>query len=311
MATNFPTSLDTAATMHDVRNNLSTTLASAYTAPDTSLVLADASGFPITGGIIYVGGERTTYTVISSNTLTITALSNSYASGTTVEMLLDAAHHNDLRLAVIALETKVGADSSAVTSSLDYKVAQLPSLSSSNPVALGSAGPGTGSTAARTDHVHPTTGLGLTSGKLSQFAATSSAELAGVISDETGSGALVFGTAPTISDATFTNGYTEETFSDNAADYSTIALTNGTIQTITLDQAATTLTFPANDAGKSFLLIIKQDGTGSRTITWDTDVKWPSGTAPTLTATASKADVFSFVCDGTYWYGVTVGQNYL
>lgn len=115
----------------------------------------------------------------------------------------------------------------------------------------------------------------------------------------------------TISAATFTNGYTEETFSDNAVDYSTIALTNGTIQTITLDQAATTLTFPANDAGKSFLLIIKQDGTGSRTITWDTDVKWPSGTAPTLTATASKADVFSFVCDGTYWYGVTVGQNYL
>lgn len=36
-----------------------------------------------------------------------------------------------------------------------------------------------------------------TSGKLSQFASTTSAELAGVISDETGSGALVFGTSPT------------------------------------------------------------------------------------------------------------------
>ena len=36
-----------------------------------------------------------------------------------------------------------------------------------------------------------------TSNKLSVFAATSSAELAGVISDETGSGVLVFGTAPT------------------------------------------------------------------------------------------------------------------
>jgi hypothetical protein len=40
------------------------------------------------------------------------------------------------------------------------------------------------------------TGLAVTSGKLSQFAATSSAELLGVISDETGSGALVFGTSP-------------------------------------------------------------------------------------------------------------------
>ena len=36
-----------------------------------------------------------------------------------------------------------------------------------------------------------------TANKLSVFAATSSSELAGVISDETGSGALVFGTAPT------------------------------------------------------------------------------------------------------------------
>ena len=38
----------------------------------------------------------------------------------------------------------------------------------------------------------------LTTDKLSDFAATSSAELAGTISDETGSGALVFGTGPTI-----------------------------------------------------------------------------------------------------------------
>jgi hypothetical protein len=36
-----------------------------------------------------------------------------------------------------------------------------------------------------------------TANKLSAFAATTSAELAGVISDETGSGALVFGTSPT------------------------------------------------------------------------------------------------------------------
>lgn len=45
----------------------------------------------------------------------------------------------------------------------------------------------------------PTSGtLATTSNKLSAFAATTSAELAGVISDETGSGALVFGTSPTL-----------------------------------------------------------------------------------------------------------------
>jgi plastocyanin len=38
----------------------------------------------------------------------------------------------------------------------------------------------------------------ITAGKLSQFAATTSAELAGVISNETGTGSLVFGTSPTL-----------------------------------------------------------------------------------------------------------------
>lgn len=54
----------------------------------------------------------------------------------------------------------------------------------------------------------PTSGtLSTTSNKLSAFAATTSAELAGVISDETGTGALVFATNPTfsLSDVTTNN----------------------------------------------------------------------------------------------------------
>jgi hypothetical protein len=46
-----------------------------------------------------------------------------------------------------------------------------------------------------------------TTGNLSQFAATTSAQLAGVLSDETGSGSAVFGTSPTISTPTI-NGIT-------------------------------------------------------------------------------------------------------
>lgn len=45
----------------------------------------------------------------------------------------------------------------------------------------------------------------LTTGKLSQFASTTSAELAGVISDETGSGALVFGTSPSLTTPAFSS----------------------------------------------------------------------------------------------------------
>jgi hypothetical protein len=45
----------------------------------------------------------------------------------------------------------------------------------------------------------PSGSYSVTTGKLNQFASTSSSELAGVISDETGIGSLVFGTNPTIS----------------------------------------------------------------------------------------------------------------
>ena len=47
-------------------------------------------------------------------------------------------------------------------------------------------------------------GNALTSNPLSQFAATTSAQLAGVISDETGTGALVFGTSPTFTTSIIT-----------------------------------------------------------------------------------------------------------
>lgn len=48
-------------------------------------------------------------------------------------------------------------------------------------------------------------GDALTSGNLSQFASTTSAQLAGIISNETGSGALVFGTSPTLTTPSFSS----------------------------------------------------------------------------------------------------------
>jgi hypothetical protein len=66
------------------------------------------------------------------------------------------------------------------------------------PVALGTASAGVATLGSKDDHVHPTTGVGLTANPLSQFAATTSTELAGVISDETGTGSLVFATSPTL-----------------------------------------------------------------------------------------------------------------
>lgn len=117
-------------------------------------------------------------------------------------------------------------------------------------------------------------------------------------------------TNPTITEYTET-GYGLDG-SVNASTYSTINLANGTVQKIVLNQATTSFTFPTPTAGKSFILMLLQDATGSRTVSsWGATVKWPSGAAPTLTTTANKLDIFTFVADGTYWYGAAGGRSYL
>ncbi len=117
-------------------------------------------------------------------------------------------------------------------------------LSSTNPAALGTVAIGTGTTTARADHVHPTTGLGLTASGLSQFAATTSSQLAGVISDETGSGALVFATSPTlvtpvigVATATTINGTSIPTSKTLVDIDSSQTLTNKTLTSPTVNTA--------------------------------------------------------------------------
>ena len=117
-------------------------------------------------------------------------------------------------------------------------------------------------------------------------------------------------TNKTIEAGTFTNGYTEETVTANTSTAYTIDLANGSLQILTLTGNCT-FTFPTATAGKGFTLLLKQDATGSRTVTWPAAVKWPASTAPTITATASKGDKYVFVGDGTYWWGSNAGQNYL
>lgn len=113
----------------------------------------------------------------------------------------------------------------------------------------------------------------------------------------------------TMTNKTF-SGYTETVVTASTSTAYTINISSGTVQILTLTGNCT-YTFPTATAGQSFLLYQLQDATGSRTVTWPAAVKWPSGTAPTLTSTASKADIFGFTADGTNWIGRTIGQAYL
>ncbi len=67
-------------------------------------------------------------------------------------------------------------------------------------------------------------------------------------------------------------------------------------QSITLNQTGHTVTFSNYNPGQTLRLIVCQDGTGSRTITtWPSVIDWASATAPTLTTTANKCDVMTFL----------------
>ena len=69
-----------------------------------------------------------------------------------------------------------------------------------------------------------------------------------------------------------------------------------------------TLSAPTNSASGQFIsLTVIQDATGSRLLTWNSAYEFTGDTAPTLTTTASKADVFVFKYNGTVW--LEVGRN--
>lgn len=66
-----------------------------------------------------------------------------------------------------------------------------------------------------------------------------------------------------------------------------------------------TLANPTNgEAGGTYILIVKQDSTGSRTLSFGANYAFPGGTAPTLSTAANAVDVLSFVYDGTNMLGV-------
>jgi hypothetical protein len=61
-----------------------------------------------------------------------------------------------------------------------------------------------------------------------------------------------------------------------------------------------TLANPTNlTAGQSGVIVITQDGTGSRTLAYGSNFKFPGGTAPTLTTTASAVDVLAYYVESS------------
>jgi hypothetical protein len=174
-------------------------------------------------------------------------------------------------------------------------------------------------------------GTGITSfgtGVSTWLGTPSSANLAAAVTDETGSGALVFGTSPTLTGATLAGelaGADNTVSRVNLKDYGEITNAIGSIGggtqdidlslgnsiSATVDTSATTFTFSnptASDELCGFTLFLVNGG--SQTVTFPASVDWPGGTAPTLTTTGIDILVFTTINGGTTWYGNVAGQAY-
>jgi hypothetical protein len=113
-------------------------------------------------------------------------------------------------------------------------------------------------------------------------------------------------------------------FTDYAETYTTPAISSGTLTLnlengnvfrVTRNANISTLTISnpaASGNACSFTLIFDANGT-SYTITWPAAVKWPGGTAPTITTTNGRSDMFVFYTNnaGTTWYAMTAAQNFV
>jgi hypothetical protein len=93
----------------------------------------------------------------------------------------------------------------------------------------------------------------------------------------------------------------------------TINLANGTVFNVANNANITTFSITNAVAARAaaFTLCLTANGTGY-TQTWGAAVKWPGGVAPTLTTTAGKIDVITFVTvdGGTTWLGFLGGQSF-
>lgn len=92
-----------------------------------------------------------------------------------------------------------------------------------------------------------------------------------------------------------------------------IDVSTGTVFNVSVTQPITNIVItniPSLPFIAAFVLVFEYDG-NPYSVTWPTAVRWPGGTAPTLTNTASKRDIFTiFTYDGgTTYNGIISALN--
>jgi hypothetical protein len=75
------------------------------------------------------------------------------------------------------------------------------------------------------------------------------------------------------------------------------------VSIVTLGGNRTLAASTNQQAGGVYTLVVKQDGTGGRELTFNSQYKFPDGSSPVITTAANSVDIISFISDGTNMLG--------
>lgn len=156
---------------------------------------------------------------------------------------------------------------------------------------------------------------------LGGYAGTSAPTNGMIVSGNVGIGTTVAGNTLTVSGSMSVSGLTNlltyvEAYASPSisAGVLTLDLSTAGIFTVSLNANITTMTISnvpsISNRVAAFTLVFTADGS-ARSVSWPASIRWPGGTAPTLTSTNGKRDVFTFFSTdgGTSWNSFISGQN--
>lgn len=242
---------------------------------------------------------------------------DSYSSGDSRKIVRGSEHDTEYNNIATAIQTKADTASPALTGT-----ATAVNLTVSGSLLVGTDTATTNTATQTLTNKTIALGSNTVSGTTAQFNSALTdgdfATLAGTesLSNKTITSSTISGYLATSTIGSTVQGYDANTAKTNVVQSfsvaqrgSVTALTDGS--TITPDFAAAnnfsvtlggnrTLANPTNlTAGQSGVIVITQDGTGSRTLAYGSYFKFPGGTAPTLTTTASAVDVLAYYVESS------------
>lgn len=101
-----------------------------------------------------------------------------------------------------------------------------------------------------------------------------------------------------------------QTYSPSSGGTATLNLALSNEHRITMPAGNVTIALSNATEARHFMITITQDGTGGRTVTWFSTIRWAGGTPPTLTTGGGKRDVFGFTRTGANTFdGFVIGKD--